>query len=127
MSYIGTEYYLTTYQGETITDSEELEYWLEQASMHIDTLTFNRIVKRGFDNLTEFQQEIISKVICMLAEFEYENEDLLESTLSSYSINGVSMSFDQSWNIEIQNGVAIPRSYYALLAQTGLTCKNLRY
>lgn len=126
-SYVDSTYYLETYNGTTISDEDEIEERLETASMHIDTLTYNRIVGRGFSNLTEFQQNIISKVVCMLADFEYENEDLINSVLSSYSINGVSLTFDDSWNVEIQNGIAIPKSIYALLTQTGLTCKNLRY
>ena len=64
---------------------------LRQASRHIDSLTYNRIRKYGFDNLTEFQKEIICEVVCRQADFEYENQDLISSVLSSYSINGVSM------------------------------------
>ena len=65
---------------------------LRQASRHIDSLTYNRIRKYGFDNLTEFQKEIICEVVCRQADFEYENQDLISSVLSSYSINGVSMN-----------------------------------
>lgn len=123
--YVDKNYYLNTYKG-TIPEAE-VEKKLEEASMHIDTLTYNRIVARKFEKLTKFQQNIIQKVVCKLADFEYENADVLQTTLSSYSINGVSMNFEKSWNVQIQNGVAIPKDYYCLLAQTGLTCKNLRY
>lgn len=122
--YVDKDYYLNTYKG-TIPESE-IEKKLEEASMHIDTLTYNRIVARKFEKLTKFQQNIIQKVVCKLADFEYENADVLQTTLSSYSINGVSMNFEKSWNVQIQNGVAIPKDYYCLLAQTGLTCRNLR-
>uniref|UniRef100_UPI000AC19440 hypothetical protein n=1 Tax=Clostridium sp. NkU-1 TaxID=1095009 RepID=UPI000AC19440 len=54
---------------------EELERHLRQASRHIDSLTYNRIVGRGFSNLTEFQKEVIQEVICQQADFEYENAD----------------------------------------------------
>ncbi|MBS6601443.1 MAG: hypothetical protein KH333_10605, partial [Clostridium sp.] len=73
-----------------------------------------------FDNLTEFQKEIIKEVTCELANFEYENEDVITSVLSSYSINGVSMAFGDSWNIEVFKGVAIPTELYETLSQTGL-------
>lgn len=122
--YVDKDYYLNTYKG-TIPEGE-IEKKLEEASMHIDTLTYNRIVARKFEKLTKFQQNIIQKVVCKLADFEYENADVLQTTLSSYSINGVSMNFEKSWNVQIQNGVAIPKDYYCLLAQTGLTCRNLR-
>ena len=126
-SYVDVSYYLDNYKGEIITEKSKIEKQLEIASLHIDTLTYNRIVGRGFDNLTLFQQNIIKKVICKLADFEYENQDLIESVLSDYSINGVSVGFGESWNIKIQNGIAIPADYFALLSQTGLTCRNLRY
>lgn len=125
-SYVDKKYYLNDYKSEKISD-DEIENSLKEASMHIDTLTYNRIVGKGFENLTKFQQDIIKEVVCKLADFEYENADLLKSPLNSYSINGVSASFSASWNIEIQNGVAIPKDYYSLLSQTGLTCRNLRW
>ena len=90
-------------------------------------MTYNRIVGKGFEKLTKFQQDIIKEVVCKLADFEYENADLLKSPLNSYSINGVSASFNASWNVQIQNGIAIPKDNYCLLQQTGLTCRNVRY
>ena len=97
---------------------------LRQASRHIDSLTYNRIVGRGFSSLTEYQQEVIREVVCRQADFEYENADLLASALSSYSINGVSAGFNgQAWNVFTGKGVAMKRDDYALLAQTGLTCR----
>lgn len=125
-SYADKNYYLSTYKGSKVP-KDKIEERLKEASMHINTLTYNRIVGRGFNNLTKFQQDIIQEVVCKLADFEYENEDLIKTTLTSYSINGVSMGFGQSWNVEIQNGVAIPKDYYCLLEQTGLTCRSMRY
>lgn len=124
-SYADKIYYQKTYQG-TVIPENEIEKKLKEASRHIDTLTFNRIIGRGFENLTKFQQEIIEEVVCKLADFEFENADVLKTILSSYSINGVSMNFGENWNVEVQNGVAIPKDCYCLLGQTGLTCKNLR-
>lgn len=123
--YADITYYQDTYKG-TIIPKDKIEEKLIEASMHIDSLTYNRIVGRKFENLTKFQQDIIQKVVCKLADFEYENEDLIKTILTNYSINGVSMGFGQSWNVEIQNGVAIPKDDYCLLSQTGLTCRNLR-
>lgn len=120
---IATEYKDAGYNA--IPD-EELEQRLRQASRHIDSLTFNRIIGRGFDNLTSFQQEIIKECTCELANFEYENEDAIQSVLQNYSINGVSMSFGSSWNVMVQNGVAIRRDTYTSLMQTGLCSTSLR-
>ena len=106
--------------------AEELTKALRQASRHIDSLTYNRIVGRGFHNLTAFQQDVIREVVCRQADFEYENADEISSALSSYSINGVSAQFGESWNVFTQYGVAMQRDVYALLCQTGLCCRLAR-
>lgn len=99
---------------------------LLQASRHIDSLTYNRIVAAGFDNLTEFQQGVIKEVVCRQALFEVENTDAISSVLSSYSINGVSMQFGSSWNVFVEHGIAMRRDVYSLLQQTGLCVRVLR-
>ena len=124
-SYVDKKYYQETYQGTQIS-TNDLDKTLLEASLHIDTLTFNRIVARKFENLTKFQQDIIKRVVCKLADFEYENKDLLNTPFSNYSINGVSMGFGEKWNLKIQNGIAIPKEDFCLLQQTGLTCRNPR-
>lgn len=121
--YASVGYYKQTYGG-TIPE-EELNRHLRDASRHIDSLTYNRIVGRGISDLTEFQQEIIREVVCKLADFEWENESLLKSVLSGYSINGVSMTMTAGWNIYTDRGVAMPKELYSLLQQTGLTCRVL--
>lgn len=99
---------------------------LLQASRHVDSLTYNRIVAAGFDNLTEFQQDVIKEVVCRQALFEVENADAISSVLSSYSINGVSMAFGSAWNVFTDHGVAMRRDVYALLQQTGLCYRGIR-
>ena len=118
-SYVTPEYYLDQYEG-GIVPEEELAKALKQASRHVDSLTYNRIVGRGFSNLTTYQQEIIREVVCMQADFEYENADEINSVLSSYSINGVSAKFGSSLNVFTGKGVAMKRDVYALLKPTGL-------
>lgn len=121
--YVTVEEYKESYSD--IPD-ENIEKCLRKASRHIDTLTFNRTQGIGFDNLTEFQKEIIKEVTCELANFEYENEDVITSVLSSYSINGVSMAFGDSWNVKVLKGVAIPMELYSTLSQTGLCTLSFR-
>lgn len=116
--YVDENYYRNTYGGKV--EFGEIKPYLVSAAHHIDTLTFNRIKGLGFGSLTPFQQGAIKEANCMLAEFERENEDVLKSVLSSYSINGVAMSFGESWNITIRDGVAISKDIYGLIKQTGL-------
>ena len=123
--YITPEYYKETYKGSMVPD-DDLEKALRQASRHIDSLTYNRIVGRGFSNLTEFQQEVIREVVCLQADFEYENADEINTILSSYSINGVSAQFGSSWNVFTDKGIAMKRDVYSQLSQTGLWCRLAR-
>lgn len=123
--YVTPEYYRETYGGSTIPE-EELGKALRRASRHIDSLTYNRIVGRGFSNLTAFQQEVIREVVCEQADFEYENADEINTILSSYSLNGASVQFGSSWNVYTEKGVAIKRDVYAFLSQTGLCCRLAR-
>ena len=99
---------------------------LRQASRHIDSLTFNRIVGQGFSNLSRYQQELIREVTCQQADFETENADEIDTILQSYAINGVSAQFGSSWNVITEQGVAMKRDVYALLCQTGLCCRLAR-
>ena len=118
--YVRKEEYTEIYNG------SELEKALRQACRHIDSLTFNRIVAAGFDHLTAFQQETIKEVVCLQADFEYENADEINTILSSYSINGVSAQFGSSWNVFMEKGIAMKRDVYSLLMQTGLCCRIAR-
>lgn len=123
--YATPEYYTDTYGGTLILEND-IERALQIASRHIDSLTYNRIVGRGFSSLTQFQRDIIQDVVCQQADFETENADEINSILSSYSINGVSAQFGSSWNVFTDKGVAIKRDLYALLCQTGLCCRLAR-
>ena len=121
--YADSSYYYNVYGG-TVLETDTAEHFLNQSSRHVDSLTFNRIVGKGFENMTAFQQEIIKQVTCKLADFEYENSEILQSVLSSYNINGVSMSFGNSLTITTLNGVTIPKDLYAYLSQSGLCCRR---
>lgn len=119
MIYADEAFYKAEYLG--THNSENLNRILKTASQHIDTLTFNRIVGMGFENLTPFQQSVVREVCCQMADFMIENKDLIETTVSSYSINGVSMAFGDNWNVVTSQGIALSRSTFELLKQSGLT------
>lgn len=125
--YADKDYYKNEYKGSSLSNEDELNKYLQQATDDINSLTFNRIVRKGFENLTVLQKDIIQRVCCQFADFKFENADVIESILSSYSINGVSQSFGNNLNVKIIEGIAIPFRLYKLLGQTGLTCKNMRY
>lgn len=123
--YVDFEYYKNTYKG-TLEEADATKA-LQKASRHIDALTYNRIVGVGFDNLTVYQQGIIKECACLMADWETENADYIDSMLSSYSLNGASMSFTgNSASAVVMNGVAVSRDIYSHLQKSGLCCRSLR-
>jgi len=124
-SYASEAYYKSVFKGETLPD-KHIDRYLKQASRHIDSLTYNRIVGMGISNLTEFQQELIREVCCEQAEFEFENKEIFDMVLQGYSINGVSMQFGSSWNVKVEKGIPMRRDTFEKLSQTGLCCRLAR-
>lgn len=123
--YADTEYYFNTYHG-SVLSPETAERYLSKASEQIDILTFNRIVRIGFDRLTPFQQDRIRKVACLHADFLLQNEDMLQTYLARYSINSVSMEFGSNkWNLVVNSGVAMDSTTYAILMATGLCTRAI--
>ena len=121
--YVEEQYYRQNF-GSVLPEEDE-EKALKKAESHVDALTWNMIRGIGFEHLTEFQKNTIREVCCELAEFEYDNADMINSVLQQYSINGVSMTFGSSWNMMVQNGIAIRRDTYEKLCQTGLCCRRI--
>lgn len=95
--------------------------YLKEASRVIDILTFCRIKKTGWSNLTDYQKELLSEAICEIADFNFENEDLLKTSFNSYNINGISMSFGTGVYLIEKNGCLIPKSISKKIDMTGLT------
>ena len=110
--------------GSNILDDEEVEIYLELASIDINRATLTRIEKRGFENLTSQQKYLITKATCIQAEYIkeeglYENEDI-----SSYSIGGdLTVNLKESSNIE--DVLKISKQAFIYLKRTGLTNRIL--
>lgn len=123
MAYATVSDFLKKYPN-TPLQEREIAAALAESSTDVDSLTFNRIREVEFENLTEFQREKVSEAVVLQANFRTENAELLQSPLSSYSINGVSMSFGGK-NLATCGDVLTTRSVTAALAQTGLMCRRL--
>lgn len=93
---------------------------IDNTNNAIDVLTYSRIPAVGFWNLTPFQQKIINECAYEIACFLLENREILDTPLTSYSINGVSMQFQFNQAIYSGNGVVIPKVTYKKLMSTGL-------
>ena len=127
--YVSEEYYLNKFKGTIPKD--EIKKYLMLAQQKIDSITFNRIVGIGFDNLTEFQKDKITYAMCYQAEYikekGYNDED--NSDISSYSVLDISVNVQTKDNNsktqadrECMSEVA-----YDLIKQTGLSSRNWRF
>ena len=121
MAYVDYEYYKDTYKG-TLEENAATKL-LEEASDQVDRLTYGRIRARGFNNLTEYQQEMIKKAVCHQAEFINNYGDYLSSPLNGFSIGDVSLSFSKE--NQGAGGIIADKKTLDYLAQTGLTVRRL--
>ena len=126
MQYVNKAYYKGTYNGIILTE-DNADRYLTIASRQVNTICRGRIEGMGFDSLSPFRKSSIQEVICRQAEFLYQNESMLETYLSSYAINGVSMQFGQAWNLHVEGGIAIPEELYQALLRTGLCYRGFGY
>ena len=126
--YVNKEYYSNVFKGNTISD-EDIEKYLKLAQEKIDSITFNRIVAIGFNNLTEFQRGKISKAICYQADYIFQNgyNDENNRNISSYSVLDISVSVDNSNdNKTIAQKLNMSEIAYDLVHKTGLDGKIIR-
>lgn len=115
--YADVNFYLESFHG-TQEASCEIEASLSLAEIKIDETTFNRIKGRGFENLTEFQQEKIRLAACYQADYIHEN-GYDGSSIQSYSVLDISVTVKDSGKVYERLGMSLVA--YALLQQTGLT------
>lgn len=104
--------------GSGAVNEEVIDKALINASDDIDSLTFGRIHRTGFDDLYPSQQELIKKAVCLQADYVATYGSFFNSPVQSYSIGKTSMTF----NGEIVSGVHTEDKVIALLDRTGLTC-----
>lgn len=118
--YVDSDYYKNTFKGTTISD-EQLNNKLERASDQVDSLTYNRVIGIGFDNLTDFQKDKIKKAVCLHADFVEQYGDYVDMPLAGFTAGSISVNF----NAQKINGVTTTQEVINYLKQTGLTCRRL--
>lgn len=121
MAYVDCDYYKNTYKG--AMDEETATKFLEEASDEVDKLTYGRIRKKGFQNLTEYQQGLIKKAVCYQADFISKYGEYLNMPIDGYSAGGISLSFSKE--NQGAGGVMADKKTLDYLSQTGLTVRRL--
>lgn len=117
MSYVDEDYYNSCYD----IIKEKLSVKLEKATDQINSLTYNRIIGIGFDNLTPFQQDKIKKAICVHADFIEQYGSYIDMPLSGFTAGSTSINF----NAQKINGVTTTQEVLNYLNSTGLSCRRI--
>ncbi len=107
-----------------LPEHDRMVWLLEDAAADVDAMTFHRIGTRGFDALSPFQQSQVKAAVARQADFRQQYADLLDNPLASYSINGVSMSWDKG-AIRTMNGVRTCPAVVSYLMPTGLLYRGV--
>lgn len=106
--------------GSKVLKDEEIEKYLELASIDINRATLTRIEKRGFDNLTSQQKDLIIKATCIQAEYIKEEGIYDDNSISSYSIGG-DLTVNEKESQDIADKLNISNLAFFYLKRTGLT------
>ena len=127
--YTSVDYYFEKYKGETLNKTS-IEKYLKMAQEKIDSVTHNRIVSIGFNNLTNFQKEKIEEAICSQADYIYENGYNHEENddISSYSVLDISVNVDNSDRKQtVANKLGMSEYAYDCIKKTGLSVNSWRF
>lgn len=108
--------------GSGVLDEKEIGPYLELASIDVNRVTLTRIEKRGFENLTSQQQDLIIKATCLQAEYIKEEGIYENGDLSSYSIGG-DLTVNTKEVTETSDKLKISKVAFFYLKRTGLTSR----
>ena len=115
--YATPEYYTAEYGG-TLISQDDLPKALKDAEYDIDHLCFGRIKGKGFDNLSPYQRELISRATCLQVDYLKQYGPCINSPLKGYSAG--------STRVELANvtygGISTTQEIINLLEDTGLRC-----
>jgi len=121
--YVDSSYYYDVYKG--VIPIKDIDRKLQEASEKIDEVTFNRIVKIGFNNLTDFQKEKIKEAVCAQADYIYENGYDNFGSIDSYSVLDITVNTKDSSSDSAKANMS--SFAYDQINKTGLTCRSFRW
>lgn len=110
--------------GSGSLEDSEIEKYLELSSIDINRATLTRIEKRGFNNLTEQQKELIIKATCLQADYIKDEGIYDDDSVSSYSIGG-DLTVNEKESTDIADKLNISKLAFFYLKRTGLTNRIL--
>ena len=106
--------------GSKVLEDEEIEKNLELASIDVNRATLTRVERRGFNNLTTQQKDLIIKATCLQAEYIKEEGLYDDNSISSYSIGG-DLTVNEKESQDMADKLNISKLAFFYLKRTGLT------
>ena len=106
--------------GSKVLEDEEIEKNLELASIDVNRATLTRIERRGFNNLTTQQKDLIIKATCLQAEYIKDEGIYDDNSISSYSIGG-DLTVNEKESQDMADKLNISKLAFFYLKRTGLT------
>ncbi len=106
--------------GSKVLEDKEIEKYLELASIDVNRATLTRIERRGFDNLTSQQKDLIIKATCIQADYIKEEGTYDDESISSYSIGG-DLTINETESQDMADKLKISKVAFSYLKRTGLT------
>ena len=106
--------------GSKVLEDKEIEKFLELASIDVNRATLTRIERRGFDNLTTQQKDLIIKATCIQADYIKEEGTYDDESISSYSIGG-DLTINETESQDMADKLKISKVAFSYLKRTGLT------
>ena len=110
--------------GSGSLEDSEVDKYLELSSIDINRATLTRIEKRGFNNLTEQQKDLIVKATCLQADYIKDEGIYDDDDVESYSIGG-DLTINKKESTDIADKLNISKLAFFYLKRTGLTNRIL--
>ena len=110
--------------GSGSLDDNEIDKYLELSSIDVNRATLTRIEKRGFNNLTEQQKDLIIKATCLQADYIKDEGIYDDDSIGSYSIGG-DLTVNEKESTDIADKLNISKLAFFYLKRTGLTNRIL--
>ena len=110
--------------GSGSLNDDEIEKYLELSSIDVNRATLTRIEKRGFNNLTEQQKDLIIKATCLQADYIKDEGIYDDDSIESYSIGG-DLTVNEKESTDIADKLNISKLAFFYLKRTGLTNRIL--
>lgn len=117
--YADVTYYKNCFAGKkNILDIDDLNNHLKLASQKIDEITYNRIIGKGFSNLTMFQQKKIKDAVCHQANYIFKNKNN-GIDMVSYSVLDINVSVQKKETEYFDKD--LDEAAWVAIKQTGLS------